>query len=230
MNASPTRFFVGLDLGQPQELTALAVLQRADSSPATCAVRHLRRWPVGTSYPAIITEVSNVVRALAPTPTLVVDQTAVGRPVVQLLRAAGLRCPLYAVTITAGHSVAGDADSVHVPKKELVSVLQVLLQYRRLKVASSLAEAATLMRELTAFQAKVTLTANDPAAPWRDGPHDDLVLAVALGAWLAENRIEPYTGPLVYWPDVRRGPEDPERPKSCLQQVCEELGIDLDAD
>jgi hypothetical protein len=52
-------------------------------------------------------------------------------------------------------------------------------------------------------------------------------LAVALGASLGENRIEPYTGPLVYnswapWPGDE--PEAAGRPKSVVQDVFEDLG------
>ena len=45
-----TAFFVGLDLAQPQESTALAVLARQVVSRQTeYAVRHLQRWPPGAS-------------------------------------------------------------------------------------------------------------------------------------------------------------------------------------
>ena len=71
------------------------------------------------------------------------------------------------------------------PKKDLVGTLQILSQGRRLKLASTLSEAATLLRELQEFQVKVTLPTDEASpAAWREGPHDDLVLAVA--AWEAE--------------------------------------------
>jgi hypothetical protein len=70
----------------------------------------------------------------------------------------------------------------------LVSTLQVLLQAGRLKVASALAEAPTLVRELLAFQVKVTAAAHETFGPWRENAHDDLVLAVVLAAWLGERR------------------------------------------
>jgi hypothetical protein len=73
-----------------------------------------------------------------------------------------------------------------VPKKELVASLQVLLQTRRLKVAKTLPEAATLVRELETFRVKVTEAANETFGAWREGQHDDLVLAVALAAWVGE--------------------------------------------
>jgi hypothetical protein len=116
---------------------------------------------------------------------LVVDQTGVGRAVVDMLRqAVGWVVP---VTITGGHAVTQAEDrSWHVPKKELVTCLQVVMQSRRLQIARSLPDAATLVRELQNFQIKITAAANETFGVWRDGQHDDLVLAVALACWWAE--------------------------------------------
>jgi hypothetical protein len=78
-----------------------------------------------------------------------------------------------------------------VPKRDLVSVVQVLLQAERLKIASSLKEASTLTAELLAFKVSINLRGHDSygndAGPWRENPHDDLVLAVALAAWYGEH-------------------------------------------
>ena len=48
------------------------------------------------------------------------------------------------------------------------------------------ADAATLVRELQNFQVKLTAAANETFGVWREGQHDDLVLAVALACWWAE--------------------------------------------
>jgi hypothetical protein len=71
-----------------------------------------------------------------------------------------------------------------VPKKELVSVLQVLLQFRRIKVPSSLPQAQILVQELLNFKAKIRTPSDDTLAEWREGTHDDLVFAVAIAAWV----------------------------------------------
>ena len=80
----------------------------------------------------------------------------------------------------------------HVAKRQRVSVLQVLLGNRRLRVAEGLAEARTLQRELETFQVKLTAAGNEQFESWRDRDHDDLVLAVALAAWSAESLSWPY--------------------------------------
>jgi hypothetical protein len=53
-------------------------------------------------------------------------------------------------------------------------------------IARSLPDAATLVRELQNFQVKITVAANETFGVWRDGQHDDLVLAVALASWWGE--------------------------------------------
>jgi hypothetical protein len=69
-----------------------------------------------------------------------------------------------------------------------VSVLQVLLQSRRLRIASALPEAKVLQQEMETIKAKLTLPSPD-ATDWREREHDDLVLAVAIAAWAAEEGI-----------------------------------------
>jgi hypothetical protein len=90
-------YFVGLDLGQATDYTALAVLEKTEAlvtqQPRTVvrtyAVRHLERLPLGTAYPAVV---ARTVALVAQPPlagcTLGVDMTGVGRPVVDMLRQA----------------------------------------------------------------------------------------------------------------------------------------------
>src|SRR5688572_26843615 len=105
-------FILGLDLGQAGDYTALAVLEQTwpepDGTMAQYDVRHLERMPLGISYPDIVKQVSERVWALNgmdASMTLVVDQTGVGRPVVDLLRDAALPCQLVPVMITGGQAV-----------------------------------------------------------------------------------------------------------------------------
>ena len=45
-----------------------------------------------------------------------------------------------------------------------------------------------LVRELARFRATVSIATADTLASWREGPHDDLVLTVALACWQAERQ------------------------------------------
>ena len=56
-------------------------------------------------------------------------------------------------------------------------------------MAPALSEAATLARELAAFQVKVSTSSPEEMDAWREVAHDDLVLAVAVAAWLGEHAM-----------------------------------------
>src|SRR5579883_998853 len=88
------RYFVGLDLGQASDPTALAVLERphvAQGSPPVMrrppyALRHLHRFPPGTPYQEVIDTVRRLLNTEPlPGAHLVLDQTGVGRAVVGLV-------------------------------------------------------------------------------------------------------------------------------------------------
>jgi len=145
------------------------------------------------------------VLALLQTPPMpgtfvVVDQTGVGGAVSYMPREAlecHATCKFCVVTITAGQAV-GHQDGVGlcIPKKELVSVFQVLLQTRRLQIPRDLPEAALLVSELEKFKMKDTIPRTDQSLEaWRESPHDDLVLAVALAAWFGEQGLPPLYDP-----------------------------------
>lgn len=212
-------FIVGLSIGTSQTTTALCVLEQtgrdtgetvtsslpgpanwddrppipASTMPVyeySYAVRHLERLPAGTPYPEQVAKTKDLIAKLVQTPakvSLVIDQTGVGRPVTDLFKAAKLK-PQRA-TVTGGDSVSREGDEYRVPKRDLVSSAQVLLQAKRLTIASSLPLAQVLVSELLAFKATITLQRENSAAPpepWRERSNDDLVLAVALAAWYSE--------------------------------------------
>ena len=229
-----TRFFVGLDLGQTQDFSALVVLEHVPSKPGatprhrdqTFALRHIERFPLGTSYPRIVADVGDLVSRppLAGACRIALDATGVGRAVVDIFRDAGQRtrarsfdfppgtvvstslamaisrqatvsppviaAPIAAITITGGDQVTRDGRDTRVPKRDLVGVVQALLQTGRLKIAPDLPLTATLTAELMNFRATISAAGHDSygaGQDWRDGNHDDLVLALALAVWDAQH-------------------------------------------
>lgn len=173
-------FYVGLDLGQASDYTALSVIEAKDEQ---YQVRHLQRFRIGTPYPTIVSDVGKMLATLQDT-YLVVDGTGVGRPVVDLFRVAELN-PV-AITITGGNDVIQVDGGWHVPKRDLVGALAVAFQTSNLKIAGALPEAKTLVDELLNFKVKINLkTAHDSYEAWREGIHDDLVLSVAMALWYA---------------------------------------------
>lgn len=189
-------FLIGLDLGQATDYTALAVVQRLDPTDAkqraTYHLRHLERPALGTPYPEIVRRVATLT-TMAPLSTarvfLVVDATGVGRPVIDLLHQARLN-PV-AVTITAGNAAnRTSAASWTVPKRDLVAAVLVLLQAGRLQIAAGLPLADVLATEMLNFRAKISLAGADTYEAWRDGQHDDVLLALSLACWYGETAIK----------------------------------------
>lgn len=196
------RYYLGVDLGQTADYTALALVQRTAPPPSPAFdVVGLERLPTGTTYPAVVAHAAErlAMPQLQGCTTLVVDATGVGRPVVDALRAAHL--DPVAVTITGGDAVTqedGRGEAWRVPKRDLVSGLQVLLQAERLKIARALPFAGALVDELLRFRVKIDpVTARDSYGVWREGKHDDLVLALAVAVWKG-SRPPPPPAPRLY--------------------------------
>ncbi len=179
---------IGLDLGQVSDSSALALIEKSPSEgqEPTFAATYLHRWPVGTPYPKIVEGVVKMFESdtfkQPERPTLAIDATGVGRPVADMFRAARLPARFMPIIITGGHKVTIEDGMSYVPKRLLVSTVQVLLQTKRFKFAGQLPEAATLISEMQSFQLTITEAAND-TYEGRRGAHDDLLLAVALGLW-----------------------------------------------
>src|SRR5215217_5150775 len=191
-------FVLGCDLGQVQDPSAVVLVEQSgERGGYTYDVRDVQRLPLGTRYPAVVGHVrAAVAMLLSPLPRpkveVVIDRTGVGRGVGDLFAESDLGCPLTQVTITGADAVTRDADGGwRTPKRDLASVVQVLLQTGRLRIAETLPMARELTKELTGFRVKTTLTGHQTFAAgedWRSAPHDDLVLALALGVWWGEHR------------------------------------------
>ncbi len=168
-------------------------------------VVHLERLPIGTPYPRVVAalrallgrpQLQGAPDAERKPPVLVVDATGVGRPIVDALREDRL-API-AITITGADTVSFGAGTWRVPKRDLVGLLAVLLQNESLRIAEGLTYARQLADELLRFKVKINPdTAHDSYGAWRDGEHDDLVLAAAIAAWWGNRRS---TSPHGSWP------------------------------
>ncbi len=191
-NTSRPAYFVGLDLGQSQDFSAIAVMERHGTAKDDYVFhcRHLERWKLRTSYPAIVADTvrmmnSPQMQSGRTRPMLAVDATGVGAPVIDLFKRERMQATLKPIQIIGGANVSSEFGMTRVPKRDLVSTVQVYLQNGRLKIAEQLPEAETLTRELQNFSVKITDAANDIYGAWREGTHDDLVLAASLALWAA---------------------------------------------
>jgi hypothetical protein len=207
------RFFVGIDLGQPFEPTAVAVVESSalryemrttitddeysvepvfftpdgketkEHPPLTYSLRHLERLD-GPSYPNVVKRVEELQKSLKPT-AIAIDATGVGPSAIDLFKRVGIRPK--AITIIGGGAVVQEGNDYRVPKRDLITVAQVMLQTERLKIARSIPHAALLIKELKNFRVRIDPNASqDSALDWRQGRNDDLVFALAITLWTAE--------------------------------------------
>src|SRR5215212_4337404 len=178
---------VGVDIGQRRDPTAIAVVEQEHRGSETHHIaRHLERLPLGSPYPAVAERVAAVVGGVhtatsGEAPTLYVDATGVGTPIVDVLRAAsvGDLARLEAVYFTHGDRRKVERGEVKLGKAWLVSRMQALLQSGLLHLPRT-AEGEALGKELLDYEIKVTEDANDRYGAFRVGAHDDLVTALGL--------------------------------------------------
>jgi hypothetical protein len=203
------RYVVGVDLGQSQDPTTIAVLEKItgvhDFRPAQdrhcniigppqkpaeeIHVRHLERLPLGLPYPTVVSRVGEL---MARPPLcggegqkpaeLVIDDTGPGKPVGDIFVQSGFK-NLVRVSITAGNEVAQQGGGRwNVAKQILVSKVDALLNTGELKFAAALTEADAMKEELKDFRRKLSETGRATYAA-RVGRHDDLILAVAISCF-----------------------------------------------
>lgn len=202
----PRRFVMAADIGQSNDYTAVAILDSYDhvekAGPWPDQVEKHRRHDLvhlerfrDIPYPEQVARIAerhaeltrHAERLRAPV-NLVVDATGVGKPILDTLREAGLKP--RGIIITGGETTSRSVGVTRVPKRELVTRLQVALQAGRLRIAEELPLADALLREFRGFRVKITLSGHakfgNDVGSWREADHDDMVLAVSLGVWTLE--------------------------------------------
>lgn len=184
-------FYYGLDLGQSQDHSASIVLQaHGEGDERTYDCRRIEQYKLGTSYPEIVRSVSALLDrdSLRGQTTLAIDFTGVGAPIFDMFVEAKLQ-PI-GIVITGGSAWHRETRfRWHVAKIQLVGVAQRFLQSGRLRIGAKLPHAATLQKELRDFRVKISKAANETYES-REGQHDDIVLALAIGLFAAEHPLK----------------------------------------
>jgi hypothetical protein len=195
-----TEYFLGLDLGQSSDPSALTVTERRtplyergiglngyDEGTPTYTVVHIHRFDLGTSYTDVVDEVAAVQESpvTGDDPPLVMDATGVGAPVVNQFQDEGLR-PVQ-VLFTSGDEVTQEGRKYKVPKADLVTSIETLLQAGRLQIVESLDEAAQLVEEMRRFRVKYTPSGHARFEHATEADSDDVLLSLACALWYAEN-------------------------------------------
>jgi len=200
-HANKPTFFCGLDLGQQADYSALIVLERRGFSPENYSFdcRFIHRWQLKTNYPEIVTDVARwmnseaVNKGARERPTLAIDKTGIGAAIYDLFQQEKMNARIVPIVITGGDQVTKDGSTVRVPKRNLVSCVSVALQTGKLKYSEQLPLTETLKSELQNFKAKISDAGRDSygaANDWRVGHNDDLVLALSMALWTANDGVK----------------------------------------
>ena len=196
------QYYLGVDFGSQQDYTAMALVRRNEVIKArTDAVGVLKqddvvveyqlifleRIELGTAYHLVVDRIQSILRDQDVRGEIIVipDATGVGIPIVQMMRRQGIS-PMAPVTIHGGSETSRTKTGYNVPKRDLVSSLVMVVQSRRMKIASDIKYRAQLVHEMQSFTMKTTAKDSDTYEALMEKDHDDLVLALAMAIWYAE--------------------------------------------
>lgn len=181
-------FLMGLDLGQQNDYTVLSLLRMkvTQNEMPSYSLIFLHKFQLKTSYPDIVSWVLTFIAYgfSNNNSKLIIDYTGVGRPVVDLFMAENIN--LIAINITGGlqHKWKSSKEA-SVPKKDIISSLQVVLQNKRLKIASNLPFLDDLKKEFLNFKYKLSAAGNSQFSA-ASSYHDDIVLSLGMATWYGE--------------------------------------------
>lgn len=192
--------FLGIDIGQAQDYSAISVIDARYDDGSRYGVEYrllqIERLPLGTPYSGVIARVGQWTERLGWIHA-VFDATGVGRPVVELAKKTlGQNAIILGIVITGGTSDGATADGLlTVPKVNLITSLQLAFQAGLIKIPADLYTINELKDELMGYRRKQAQSGYARFEPERTGDHDDQIMALALGLYLAARRIRIKGGP-----------------------------------
>ena len=204
---------MGLDVGKVRDYSALCLIERwqkyheyprehiEDGDP----IYHLKfaeRLPLDTDYTiqkqfckmaydqAVSDYDMKTIKGVKV--KFVLDATGPGLPILDEFRK--VIKPVQGIYFTSGSEVNQDGYKYYVPKKDLVTNLQIIIQSKRIQFASTIPGLKTLQDELLTFSYKIKDSGHATFEHWRERDHDDLVLSVACALWYSELGFKRLTG------------------------------------
>ena len=188
---------VSVSLGATAEPSAVVVLEprtefgrrekhdRKRDSENHFDVIWLERFPPGRPIPAVVARVSELVSGerLAKNCHLLLDITSTGVAPLRVFKGRGFYPQPIELTNTGAGERSGGVERV--PLRDVIGAAQVVLQTSRLKVASALELAPTLVGDLQSFDPKPAARGLD----LRGGRNSDIVLALAVALWWGDDLI-----------------------------------------
>ena len=187
---------VSLSLGNAAEPSAVAVIdprtefERRDVRSGGrdwenyFDVIHLERFAAGRPIPTVVDRMSEIMSGerLTKNCHLLLDITSTGAAPIRVFESRGLY-PAKEIDLANTGTDKSSGGVQQVPVRDVIGAAQVVLQTNRLKVASALDLASTLVGDLQSFDPKPVARGLD----LRGGRNSDLVLALAVALWWGDN-------------------------------------------
>jgi len=162
-------YYGGVDFGKLEDYSVLSVLKREGD---ILKLLHLREFPIGTPYSNVI-GYSVKANQKFKFRKMQVDQTGVGEPVLEELKAQGV--PAEGLTFTIK------------TKEELLSCLKIAMEQKRLKMPYDRRLCEQINEQQYAYSKSGHLQFSHP-----QGSHDDMLWSLALAVYIATmGREEP---------------------------------------
>ncbi len=177
-------YYVGVDLGQKRDHSVVAVIRKNNGQ---ITLVHLKRFPLGTEYQAVIEYLKLVGEQFRKVRMYNIDQTGVGEAFPENARRAGIK------------NVKGIELSL--PRKsDVMTHLKQVMEQKRLHIPRD----RELIIEMNAEIAKMT-EAGKMKFHHRSGTHDDRLWALALAVYGSRHEFPSYH-PFVAFGHVSKHP------------------------
>jgi hypothetical protein len=180
---------IGVDIALVADRTAIAEIELPIARGEPMRMPRAIRLPTGTTLTLQSEQVAEIVlaaRGRGLRCVVVVDITGAGGAVLpDITKAIRSLATVVPVVINGANKAVQREGTWFVPKQDLVTTTQLVLEQRRLDIGR-FADRDLLVNELAEFKMTASDNGRDEYGnDVRQNPHDDLVLATALALWFA---------------------------------------------
>jgi hypothetical protein len=197
--------YVAVDLGKKADHTAVTIIEPflpRFQSPDSVIFGHrafiykisrIRRYDLETPYPVIARTLKKINNQLIQDDKLdyiyfVLDEGGVGAGVSDQVCELIPHADVYRVTLTGGKSAKwNDSRNLSLPKPQMSSTLIALFEADRIWIPKGEHHAEDLKQELLNYEHKVSQAGHDQYGSIKTGTFDDIVSALGIGIWVAED-------------------------------------------
>lgn len=178
-------YIISLDPAQLHDYSALAVLEKIDTTYRILSLKHRQHLP----YTEIVEWAKKVFlnpkfsKDVTSPAVFVLDIGGVGMAIKDMMIAAGV--PPVGIQYTGGATVSRDGDNWHVSKSFIVGKFLAAWDEGRVLMPSNASFLGMFQGELRAFRGEMSAHGRAKFEA-EQGEHDDLVMACAQGTWYGE--------------------------------------------